>query len=335
MWQGQERRRICAGALLAALALGAGLLGAAGIAWGQFSGYGAAAKVNGVAISSERLEAGFQELLRERKINAARMQNPERFKALKREALDTLIDQELAWQAAEKAKVTATPREVDDALAETRKAFRSEQAFRERVAADGFSEETYREQVRKVLSGRKYLDQVAKRSVKVTEAEIEAFYKENPDKFDRPEMLRARHILVAVSRDASAEQRNAARAKIEGVLKEARAGKNFDQLARENSDDPTRQWGGALDPIRRGQLVKEFEDAAFSLQPGQISAVVQTPIGFHIIKLEERMPAATMPLDQARDRIRAHIEASKREQAVRQELEFLRADARIEILAPL
>lgn len=322
-------------ALLAAIAAGALLQGAPGAARAQLSGYGTVAKVNGVEISSERLEAGFQELLREKKLNVARMQNPERFKALKREALDTLIDQELAWQAARKAEVTATAAEVDADLAEIKKSFRSEQAFQQRLAVDGLTEEVYRERLGKLLAGRKYLDQVAKKSVKVTEAEIKAYYKDNPDKFNRPETLRARHILAAVPEGASAEQRDAARARITGVLKEARAGKSFDQLARENSDDPTRQWGGELDPFRRGQTAKAFEDAAFALKPGQISGVVQTPAGFHIIKLEQRTPAATIPLNQARDRIRGHLEAEKHEQAVRQELDFLRVAAEVEILTPL
>ena len=324
-----------AAAFLAAIALGAALQGAPGGARGQPSGYGVVAKVNGAEISSERLEASFQELLRELRLNVARMQNPERFKALKRESLDTLIDQELAWQAARKADVTVTAAEVDAALAELRKPFKSEEAFRQRILIAGYTEETYRAQTEKLLAGRKYLDQVAAKSVNVTEAEIEDFYKENPDKFNRPEMLRVRQILAAVPQDATAGERAAARARIEGVLKQARAGKDFAQLALDNSDDPTRQWGGEMDPFRRGQTPKAFEDAAFALKPGKISGVVQTPAGFHIIKLEERIPAASIPLDKARDRIRGYLEAAKREQAVKQELEFLRLNARIEILTPL
>ncbi|HEX6829631.1 MAG TPA: peptidylprolyl isomerase, partial [Burkholderiales bacterium] len=313
-----------AAALLAAIALGAALQGVPGDARGQPSGYGVVAKVNGAEISSERLEASFQELLRELRLNVARMQNPERFKALKRESLDTLIDQELAWQAARKADVTVTAAEVDAALAELRKPFKSEEAFRQRILIAGYTEETYRAQTEKLLAGRKYLDQVAAKSVSVTEAEIEDFYKENPDKFNRPEMLRVRQILVAVPQDAPAGERAAARARIEGVLKQARAGKDFAQLALDNSDDPTRQWGGEMDPFSRGQTLKAFEDAAFALKPGKISGVVQTSAGFHIIKLEERIPAASIPLEKARDRIRVYLEAGKREQAVRQELEFLR-----------
>ncbi|HSD61805.1 MAG TPA: peptidylprolyl isomerase [Burkholderiales bacterium] len=324
-----------AAVFLAAIALGFVLQGLPGDARSQLSGYGAVARVNGVEISSERLEASFQESLREKRLNVARMQNPERFKALKRESLDTLIDQELAWQAARKANVTVTAAEVDAALAELRKPFKSEEAFRQRLIIEGYTEETYRAQTEKLLAGRKYLDQEAGKSVKVTETEITEFYKENPDKFNRPEMLRVRQILVAVSPDASAEQRAAARAKIERVLKEARAGKDFAQLARDNSDDATRQWEGALDPIRRGDTPKPFEDAAFALKPGKISGVVQTPAGFHIIKLEERIPAASIPLDKARVRIRESLESTKREQAVRQELEFLRLNAQIEILTPL
>jgi hypothetical protein len=176
-----ERRMLSAGiAWLLALMT-------AGAASAQVHAYGLAAKVNGVGISNETLERNFQEYLRENNVNLAAVRNPERVKGMRREALDLLIDQELAWQAAQKEKVLATRAEVDEAMASMRGQFKSEQIFANRLAIEGYTEESYREHLRRLVSARKFLDRVAENALKVSEEEIHAFYTGNPDKFTMTE----------------------------------------------------------------------------------------------------------------------------------------------------
>lgn len=295
-----------------------------------------AARVNGTGITVEQMEGAFEELLKERKTHLLQVRDPARMKRMKREALDRLIDQELLWQEAKKKKMAATEKEVDAAFEQFMKGFKSEERARLRLEQAGHTEASYREQIRKKLSGDKYADSIAAKAAKtVADKEIKQFYKDNPDKFHRPEMARARHILILVRPDATPEQRDAARTKIEAILAEARAGKSFDELARLHSEDATKQWGGELDPFPRGKFTQEFDAAVWALKPGEISGVVATAHGFHIIKLEERIPGATVTEKQARDQIKAHLAAQKGKAAVDKEIEWLRASGSVEYLMPL
>jgi parvulin-like peptidyl-prolyl isomerase len=147
--------------------------------------------------------------------------------------------------------------------------------------------------------------------------------------------VKVRHILAAVSKDATAEQRDQARRKILDLAARARAGESFDALARNHSDDATRQWGGELDAFARGHMAKSFEDAAFALRPGEISGVVETASGFHLIRLEQRSPAVSVPIEQATEKIREYLRGTRGREAIDREVEQLRAGGKVEVLTPL
>lgn len=140
---------------------------------------------------------------------------------------------------------------------------------------------------------------------KPTEKQIAAFYEKNRAiMFSYPARVRARHILIAVDPHASAADRAKARAKAEKILAELKKGANFAKLAEKYSDDTaTAGQGGELGFFTRGEMVKPFEDAAFALKPGQISGIVKTRFGYHIIKLQKSEPAHSDTLAQARPKI--------------------------------
>jgi parvulin-like peptidyl-prolyl isomerase len=295
-----------------------------------------AARVNGAPISMDRLDRQYEELLRERRIHLARMNNPAQAKSIKREALEQLIRVELLYQEGVSAGIVVDDAEVERALASYRAGFRNADTYRRRLELLGFDEATWRVQVRKTLVGDRYAERVVTREVEVSDQDLEDFYRINSRLFKRDEQLRARHILVAVAPDASAQARDQARRKIDDLAARARAGESFDALARQNSDDPTRQWGGELDPFGRGAMPKAFEDAAFALRPGELSAPVETPQGWHLILLDERLAASSMPLDAAmRAKIRAYLRATRGKEAIDREVEQLRGIGKVEILTPL
>lgn len=188
--------------LLAAGAMGLLVLLPGAASRAQMHAYGMAARVNGVGISNETLERSFQEYLRDKEVNIGSVRNPERAKAMRREALDLLIDQELAWQAAQKENSVATEAEVDGAMGAVRAQFKSEQAFATRLAVEGYTAEIYREHMRRLVSARKYLDRVAASAPKVGDEEIDAFYAANPDKFT----VTDGGTRSTVSEDAAREQ---------------------------------------------------------------------------------------------------------------------------------
>lgn len=150
-------------------------------------------------------------------------------------------------------------------------------------------------------------DRVAERIV-VPDAEVEAFYKANPGRFATAEQRRAAHILVAVDKSANAVSKAAARARAEKLLAEVKSGKDFGALAKANSADPgSAQQNGDLGFFGRGSMVKPFEDAAFALKVGQVSGIVESEFGFHIIKLTEIQGGDAGDLASARPQIVAEL----------------------------
>jgi peptidyl-prolyl cis-trans isomerase D len=138
-----------------------------------------------------------------------------------------------------------------------------------------------------------------------SDAAVSDYYNEHKaDRFTQQEQVRARHILIKVPQDASDEAKGAAADKIAGLKKKIAAGADFAAVAKENSqDEGSAKDGGDLGFFTRGRMVKEFEDAAFSLQPGEMSEIVETPFGFHLIKVEEVKPKKEKTLDEVHDEI--------------------------------
>jgi peptidyl-prolyl cis-trans isomerase D len=150
-------------------------------------------------------------------------------------------------------------------------------------------------------------------TAKPTDAQMQAFYHEHvEDRFTDPAEVRARHILVKVDPGADADAKAKARAEADDLLKQIRAGGDFEALAKAHSKDPgSAAKGGDLGFFPRGRMVPAFDTAAFALEPGQVSEVVETPFGFHIIKVEEKKPGGVRPFDAAREQIEKELTAER------------------------
>jgi parvulin-like peptidyl-prolyl isomerase len=297
---------------------------------------GAAARVNGVEISNFRLERHFEEFLRSQRRNVTAMINPKVYKKLKREALDQLIERELLWQAARADGRVATDAEVQKALQAMAAQIKGgREAYLRRLAQAGFDEASYAEYVRQEMSGAAWLQRRASAASPVSDADVAAAYQANLNRYQRPETVRAQHILLKVAPDAPADAHAAARSALAKIRAEAAAGADFGDLARKHSQDSTASDGGDLGDVARGRTVKPFEDALFALAPGEVSGVVQTRFGYHLIRAESRQPAAVRPLEEARDDIRAALTAERGAARAREIVAELKAAARIEILVHL
>ena len=154
--------------------------------------------------------------------------------------------------------------------------------------------------------------------VKVSDDEVAAYYREHPEDFHRPETLALRQILVPTSNEARDVRRR--------LEKEPRS---FESIAREQSKGPEAETGGLMGTFARGQLPKELEAAAFALPPGGLSAIVETSLGFHVLRAEERQAAREETLEEAAPRIRARLEGQKAERNVRQFVSDLMAKAKV------
>ena len=145
--------------------------------------------------------------------------------------------------------------------------------------------------------------------------------------------MRASHILIAVPENADAATKEQARVKATDILNEVKAGKDFAELAKQHSQDPgSGPQGGDLDYFERGQMVGPFEEAAFALTAGQVSELVETRFGYHIIKVVDKQAARTIPLEEVRARIEEYLKDQNREQQTQGFVDALRTKAQIEIL---
>lgn len=152
-------------------------------------------------------------------------------------------------------------------------------------------------------TGAKFAD-----GVQIAAPDVEAYYQGHQDEFTKQEEVHARHILFRSSPSASAEDKAKVKAKADGVLAKAKAGEDFAKLAQESSEDTSNApQGGDLGFFPRGRMVPEFEQAAFALEPGKVSDLVQTNFGWHIIKVDEKHPGGVEPLDQVRTKIEATL----------------------------
>jgi peptidyl-prolyl cis-trans isomerase C len=138
----------------------------------------------------------------------------------------------------------------------------------------------------------------------ITEADAKKYYENHQSQFKIPEKVRVRHILIRADKSSSEEVRKKSKEKAEEVLKKAKSGEDFAKLAMEYSDDPgSKTKGGDLGFFERGRMVPAFEEAAFKLNPGEVSGVVETTYGFHIIKMEEKKKEENEPFEKIKDKV--------------------------------
>ena len=304
-------------------------------AWGQGIYPGTAVRVNGEAISYQRFNGVYEEYLRDNRVNITTTRSPERLTHLRREAMDLLIEQELIRQAAEAQGVEVAEEEVEAAEAELRAAFESPDELTSRLESEGYTVAGYRDHLRRMIAASKYLDGIRAEAAKVSDEELEAYYRDNERRLTLPEQVRVRHILLTWKPMGTRDDRAAIREQMIPILEKARGGADFAELARAHSEDATAQDGGDTGLFHRGEMVPAFEDVAFALQPGEVSDPVETPFGVHVLRLEERQEPRLLPLDEIREQLRDHVRNERAEAAVEAETARLRDAAEIEILIPL
>lgn len=307
------------------------------IASGQGIYPGDAARVNGQAISYQRFHGFYVEYRNSKGVAVgARGDQLGLLTRLRQEAMDQIIDQTVVSQAADEAGIEVSAEEVEAEIAELRSVFDSDEAFRIRLESEGFTEDSFRLHIERMIAAQRYLDRIRQQASDVNDAELQRYYHDNEDRLTFPEQVRVRHILLTWKPLGTLDDRAAIREQMEPILARARRGEDFAELAREFTNDAaTRNAGGDTGFFHRGQMTPAFEEVAFQLTPGEISDPVETPYGVHIIRLEGRRDAYLLPFSEVREKLREHVRNERSKQAVNAEIDRLRAAADIEILIPL
>jgi parvulin-like peptidyl-prolyl isomerase len=188
----------------------------------------------------------------------------------------------------------------------------SEDIFNSKLKSLGSTPEKLKARLIEEAIGELVLNRELRTLVTIKDEEVKKFYDDNPGRFEKPEQVHIAHILLATRSPSGLElpeaERKAKQEKIEDILKKARAGDDFASLAKLYSEDPNSKDKGGDYTFPRGQFVPEFEAAAFALGPGQISGVVTTPFGFHVIKMIEKIPSTRVPLAEVTKDVKQMLE---------------------------
>jgi peptidyl-prolyl cis-trans isomerase C len=287
------------------------------------------AVVNGVTISKDTYDRELDFFVKQ--TNQRGQQIPEaKMAMMKTQILDNLIAAELLFQESERKGIKVKPEAVSDELKKIKQRFPNEDEFKKLLEAEGFTESDVRKQIERQMAIQQLLDQEITEKIKVTDEETRAFYDKNPQFFQQPERVKASHILIKVQADAPADQKAAARKKIEAVQEKVKKGEDFATLAKTYSEGPSGPKGGDLDYFRRGQMVKPFEEAAFNLKPNETSEIVETQFGYHIIKVIDKKPAKKVAYVDIKKRLSEELKKRKMPSEREVYVETLRKDAKIE-----
>ena len=256
----------------------------------------------------------------------------EQLKAMKEEDLTRYIDRfiqqfverKLLLNAAKNANISFSPTEIDSVLEAQYKRYGGKEKFHSTLESRKLDVEFIKKDMIKTATISKYLEQTLADSAKVTEQEILA-------KYQKDKTATVRHILLKTTGNSDSAKM-VVRKKMEDILAEAKSGKDFSELAKKYSDDPgSKNTGGLYEDFKRGKMVPPFEDAAFNVPIGEISDIVETQYGYHILKVLNRKKD-TEPLEKARIMIERELTGKKRNRVTQAHVQKLKDDVEFTLI---
>jgi len=302
-----------------------------------------AVTVNGVDV----LESEIQKLIKPQLEMIAKQsaQLPPKFaeqyaKQLREQSVEQTIRRILLDEKVKQANIVITDEQVTsmiEEIATSQKEPLTIEEFKKKMAEYGQSFDEVKMEIREGLARNQFMDAQWAGKINVTEEDAQKYYNENLKFFDKPELARVSHILIKPefidpNSDPNADPNEAkaiARKKAEDLLKQIEDGADFAELAKSHSNCPMAPQGGDLGLFPRGEMDPAFENAAFELGIGQISGVVETQYGYHIIKVTEHKDASTTSFEQAKDDIIKQLTQTKQSEIAEEYIASLRADANI------
>ncbi len=300
---------------------------------------GAAAETTVVEVNGEKIteQAVAAETERQIRMQSAQMpaemeitedmRNQVRHGVVDQMVQETLVEQILAEEDIE-VDDERVDRQIETLAAQQNLTMEQVQA---QIAQAGMTMDELKEQIKKSMQLEALVDQKMA-DAPIDEETVRAFYDQNPQHFEEPEQVRAAHVLI-VTQDKSEAEQAEARQQIEEVLQKAKAGEDFGDLAQQYSEDPGSRDQGGQYTFPRGQMVPEFEEVAFTMQPGQISDIVETMYGYHVIKKLEHIDGEKQSFDEVKDMIEEHLTQQQRGQFFQQYLAQKQQEADIEYSA--
>jgi peptidyl-prolyl cis-trans isomerase C len=243
-----------------------------------------------------------------------------------------LLSDELLYQKAVASGYVATPAEVQAEFDKIAKSYTSDAALNTDLANRGMDRAALNRELSKNLIVQKFIEENVTKKLTVTPAEVTDYYSKHTDEFKHADIIRTSHILIMVPDGATPEQISALKQRADGLAERAKKGEDFAKLAKENSMDASASKGGDIGLTQDGDLAPEYEAAVAKLKVGEVTGVVKTQFGFHVIKLTDRKKAGTATLDEVRTELTDFLKTQKEDDEVDKLVKTLQSQAKIEIL---
>ena len=291
----------------------------------------AAAIVNGSVIPLKTYNGQLQAVIQQYTSQGVNFQEAQ-LADLKIKVLDNLIDQELMYQDAVTKGLSVSDEAVKMQLDAVKGQFPDEATYINILASQGMTEEEVRADISRSLLVEDYITNKFGPLVTIEDSDSMKFYQENSQYFTQPEQVRASHILIKAEPDAEESLKKDALERINAIKARLNGGEEFSDLARTLSEGPSNVNGGDLEAFGRGQMVKSFEDAAFAMNVGDVSDVVETQFGYHLIKLTAKNAQTSVPFEQVRGQIVDHLTQLEIAEMINGYIATIKPGAVIEIL---
>jgi peptidyl-prolyl cis-trans isomerase SurA len=262
-----------------------------------------------------------------------RLEKHERMETLWRQVLEKLIEEKLIDQEVKKSGIKISSKEIEAALEEVkrRNAITTQEDLVKALTNEGLTLETYKKQIEKGLQRQKLIRWSVKVEAKPGEEELKDFYKRNIRRYPTNETYRASHILFIIPKEATPEAMGEIRKKAQKVLERIKGGEDFGEMALIYSEDASSKNRGDLGYFKRGELVPAFERTVLRLKVGEVSEIVRTDYGFHIIKLLDQKGTEPLPFEEVKEKVQADYYENEMEKAIRQYITNLKEKSVIEI----
>ncbi len=267
------------------------------------------------------------------------------WKAEVKERLEDLISTKLLLKLAEADGYKPEPAKADEEFKKLTAQIPPEQ-LAETLTKQGMTPEAIKTRIAMGLAIQKWIEEKVVPNIKVSDEDAEKFYRENQERFKKPETVRASHILIKIDeldpekakgmtdeqkKKAADELKQQALKKAQDLLAKLKQGADFAKLATENSACPSKEKGGDLGSFERGKMAEEFEKAAFSLKPGEMSDVVETEFGYHIIKTTEKKESEFMPFKDVKTFLVEGLKNQKTSEIIQDKIETEKKNKKVEI----
>ncbi len=261
-----------------------------------------------------------------------RLERREQVRGVFRKVLDRIIEDKLIEQEAKKSGIRVTGKEIEGAVEDIKKLNNlNQQEFERALAAEGLTLENLKKELEKKILRVKFINFAVKVEPKAGEEELREFFQKNMDRYRVNESYRPAHILFLIPNKATPEQIRGIRKKSEKVLERIKSGEDFAQMAMHYSEDSaSKERGGDLGYFKKGELLPALEREARRLKVGEVSGLVRTELGFHILKLLDRQ-GGEPPFEEVKEKVRADYFEMEMEKAFQQFLSELKEKSIIEI----